>query len=881
MLDTSALAYKVIACIHAKIDVGEDNLKRLHLCAGTALSTVLLAGFSAPAIAQDNDASQASAAVGTGDIIVTARRSEERLQDVPISITVMDQETLSKRNIVSTADLGSYVPSLSVNSQFGPEKASFVIRGFTQAYHTAPTVGVYFADVIAPRANGPTTSGNGAGVGSMFDLQNVQVLKGPQGTLFGRNTTGGAVILVPQKPTDRLEGYVEGSAGDYDMWRFQGVLNVPLSDTFKVRLGVDRMKRDGYLKNHSGIGPKDFNDTNYIAARVSVLAELTPDLENYTVATFTDSDTNGTVPRVVSCIDPTKMTSAGQGIGYAFGCGQIARQAARGDGWWDIENDHPDPVNHFATWQVINTTTWQATDNLTVKNIASYGQFKETSRQTLGGEYWLYPDVEPYTSYGLAGTQFAQLILLGNLPGSQNSEQSTFTEELQFQGQTSDGRLKWQAGGYMEISNPLGYSVQFTPFLLNCTDINNFQCGQSGDIVSQSISTPWQKRWYRTYAVYAQGTYDITDQLAVTAGARYTWDKQTYYYAGTGVGFSADNTPVWFCNNQLRNPGPGNTIKFIAPYDFHQCDLEDTAKSNKPTWTIDLEYKPTLDMLLFAKWSRGYRAGGVNPAYAPYNIWGPEKVDTYEIGTKISFRGAVPGYFNVTGFYNDFTDQQIQASLTRRPGAPVLGGTAILNAGSSRIWGVEVDGSVTLFDSLKFDAGYAYLNTKLKELTGIPEDDFSDWMPGETPWAQVTPTALVGNSLSLSPKHRLTLTGTYTLPLDDSIGKISFGATYVYTAKQHGLLTDKTPFENGAMVFYPGFPERDPGAIPSTSLVNLNANWENILGKPIDLTFFMTNVTNEKFPLNAVNFFNAFGFESQIVNEPRMWGLRLKYSFGE
>src|SRR3546814_18948749 len=95
--------------------------------------------------------------------------------------------------------------------------------------------------------------------------------------------------------------------------------------------------------------------------------------------------------------------------------------------------------------------------------------------------------------------------------------------------------------------------------------------------------------------------------------------------------------------------------------DFKQGYAKDTAKSDKPTWTIDLEYKPANDILLFAKWTRGYRAGGVNPTYVPYNAWGPEKVDTYELGTKTSFySGVLKGYFNLTGFYNDFRDQQIQ-----------------------------------------------------------------------------------------------------------------------------------------------------------------------------------------------------------------------------
>src|SRR5437867_5174066 len=164
------------------------------------------------------------------EIVVTARRREERLQDVPISITVYTPEQLANRNIVNSTDLATYTPSLAVNGRFGPEKASFSIRGFSQDLNTLPTVAVYFADVIAPRLTSNITSGNGAGVGAMFDLQNVQVLKGPQGTLFGRNTTGGAILLVPQKPTDRLEGYVEGTIGNYNEMRLQAVLNVPVND---------------------------------------------------------------------------------------------------------------------------------------------------------------------------------------------------------------------------------------------------------------------------------------------------------------------------------------------------------------------------------------------------------------------------------------------------------------------------------------------------------------------------------------------------------------------------------------------------------------------------------------------------------------------------
>ena len=246
-------------------------------------ATSLGLSYAMPAFAQEADDATDT------DIIVTARRTEERLQDVPISITVFNQEQLDRRNVLSGNDLAAYTPSLSVNTRFGNDFASFSLRGFYQENRTTASVGAYFADVVAPRGGGSTQGGDGAGPGSFFDLQNVQVLKGPQGTLFGRNTTGGAVLLVPKKPSDKLEGYLEGGLGNYNMHRVQAVLNVPLSDTFKIRGGVDWQERKGFMRNISGIGPKDFSNVDYIAARFSMLIDLAPDIENYTVASYSKS----------------------------------------------------------------------------------------------------------------------------------------------------------------------------------------------------------------------------------------------------------------------------------------------------------------------------------------------------------------------------------------------------------------------------------------------------------------------------------------------------------------------------------------------------------------------------------------------------------------
>lgn len=364
------------------------TITRSAALAATALSLL----GSVPAWAQD---SAAASDEDAGAIVVTARRVEERLQDVPISISVFSQEQLTNRNIASSTDLAAYTPSLAVNSRYGPDKSSFAIRGFSQDLNTLPSVGVYFADVVAPRLNSNITSGNGAGPGSMFDLQNVQVLKGPQGTLFGRNTTGGSILLVPRRPTDRLEGYVEGTIGNFDARRVQSVLNLPLADTFKIRVGIDRYKRDGYLRNRSGIGPKSFNDIDYMAARFGMLAELTPDLENYLIATYAHSDTNGYMGRVAVCNRNGVGTSRDGNLSAATtpfriaGCAQLDRYGPGGLGFHDVLGTNPNPYIRSRTWQVINTTTWKASDTLTVKNIASYGEARERYSFNLSGDHAL------------------------------------------------------------------------------------------------------------------------------------------------------------------------------------------------------------------------------------------------------------------------------------------------------------------------------------------------------------------------------------------------------------------------------------------------------------------------------------------------------------
>jgi iron complex outermembrane receptor protein len=843
--------------------------------AATGLGVVL----SAPAFAQEADDSAATA----GDIIVTAQRFEQRLQDVPISMTVFNQAQISDRNVTTVTDLATYTPSLSVNSRYGPEKATFAIRGFNQDQSTAPTVGVYFADVVGVRAQGGTSGGNTVGAGTFTDLQNVQVLKGPQGTLFGRNTTGGAVLLVPQKPTDNLEGYVEGQIGNYDARRIQAALNIPLADTFKIRLSVDRNKRDGYMKNHSGIGPDDYNDVDYFYGRLSIVANLTPDLENYTIFHYSRSHSNGFAARIFGC-DNSATGSLGpllasgrlnaKTINAGAACDQIARQNARGDGPLDVEVNNPDPFLNIDTFQFINTTTWTMSDTLTLKNIVSYGEFKERTSFSLNSDNFFIPARfnDPTTlPLGVQPGARYQYILLDVAPNEDNAAQSTFTEELQLQGHTE--KLDFVVGGYLEFSRPMGWSAGYTAINGFCTDAENLVCAypQGSTIISASHT----KINFDNNGIFGQATYHFNDQLALTVGGRYTFDKITGESDGNRIILLPNGARLLQCNDPRANNRVAPTIRqqclvktgdtFPATPGLPASAIA-TPKSNRPTWVINLEYKPNSDLMMYAKWSRGYRQGGLNFTNPTLETWDPEKVEAYEVGAKVTFGGGgVRGYFNVAGFYNDFTNQQIFGSLIAKPTSGLAGGAAIINAGKSRLYGIEADTSITLWDAFRIDAGYTYLNTKIKELV-------APTLSADSPFSNIFPNGQVGDPLALSPKHKATISGTYTLPLDESMGKLTAGASFIYQSKSIANTS-----ERASTIAVLGY---DAGALPAQSLININLNWTDAGGLPIDVGAFITNVENKHYRVQIGQGWISAGFENASYNLPRMYGLRIKYKFG-
>jgi iron complex outermembrane recepter protein len=813
------------------------------LCA----TSILALGKAMPVWAQEAPRDSSG---DLADIVVTARRVEERLQDVPISITVFTQQQLTDHNVLNAQDLANYTPSLSANSNFGNDNTSYAIRGFVQDIGTSPSVGVYFADVVAPRGpSSGTTAGDGAGPGYFYDLQNVQVLKGPQGTLFGRNTTGGAVLFVPQKPTADFGGYAEASYGNFEMHRIQAAINLPLNDIVRFRLAVDNERRDGYADNDSGIGPARLDDVNYTAVRASLVVDVLPNLENYTIGSFTRSDNNGPIQKVIGC-DSTP--SAANLLG-PFACAQLAQEQQRGAGFYTVESDLPHPESLLEQSQAINTTTWRASDALTIKNIASFSQLRDSLGTALFGTNFTLGG-------GLPPLVFATL---QPAPGYWGTDQSTISEELQFQGSALDQRLTYQGGGYMEVSTPVNWAGTQPSTVISCTNSAALQCTDVLGIgFTQALGFPIQvgsvsynleKTTYRDFGIYEQTTYSLTDQLKLTEGLRYTWDRDEN--TSQFLAYSFPVTPPYTA---------APTQKCVDPIAL-PCFQTTEERSGAPTWVTDLDYKPTENMMLYGKYSRGYRAGGVFPsAPSNYRVFQPEKVDTFETGLKTTFGGPLRGTFDIAAFYNNFRNQQLQVGFDAAPGSSVGPTTGIVNAGKSRIYGTEVEASVTPVTGLTFNVNYTYLDTRITAIAPLVSTDPNYLISSQIP---------VGSALALTPRNKALVSATYTLPLSQQIGTVSLAATYTYTGRQLSNYVYSSPAAVTAF-------GADFGTLAARKLLDLDINWNSIAGSTVDAALFGTNVTNRHYYTFIPGLGPQTGLETASLGVPRMYGVRVRYRFG-
>lgn len=370
----------------------------------------------------------------TDDIVVTARRSEESIQSTPVSVTAFNSEMLRESGIRQTSDLMVKTPGVYLGGSGGRENSTFQIRGQSKARSgfNAPAVISYFADVPLP------TFGSSV---ETFDLQSVQVLKGPQGTLFGRNTTGGAVLFYPKAPDYEFGGYVEAGYGNYDHKQLEAAVSIPIVDNkVALRLAGRYEKRDGYTRNIT-LGD-DIDDRNIHAFRASLLLEPTDAIRNLTIFDYYHSDYNGDGIVLTGIRASAPLLQAGT---RAAALGVLARQQARGPR--RVESDAV-PFNKSTRWGVTNRTDVDLSDNLQVVNIFGY---RRTYLSYVSNTDAL-PQLTTTTPFPGApvGSQFT------NLNGAAIIHSEQVTEELQFKGSLFDDKVDWLLGGFYLHSNPYG-----------------------------------------------------------------------------------------------------------------------------------------------------------------------------------------------------------------------------------------------------------------------------------------------------------------------------------------------------------------------------------------------------------------------------------------
>ena len=649
----------------------------------------------------------ASNATTLEEVVVTARRRDENLQSVPVSVTAISGATLEEQHVQTLEDIQHIVPSLNIDSNNTRDANNFNLRGQGTTYQADPAVVVYFAEVPLPF--------NGGGPGFYYDLENVQVLKGPQGTLFGRNADGGAVLFTPRKPGDDFDGYLSLGLGNYNNLELQGAVTVPIvNDKLSIRIAGDRRTRDGFTKDI--YLNKDYDNIDYWAERVSAIMKPTDDVQNYLLFNSVYDHNNGTSAELTG-VNPT-------GPAYAIFGAPLLKDLALQQSLGPRETFMtPDSIYKIWNWGIVDTATWNIADNLTLKNIFGYQEYKQVSRLDVGGTNL---PVLYYLDAGQAGG-----VLDRNSPAL-----SSYTEELQFSGKTLGDKLQWVAGAYLEFDHPTGH---------NLTDQVVFGTPIFSDV----------GKGLRSEAVYAQGDYDLSgisqalDGFTFTAGYRYTWDYRTAY------------------QNAYIPIGPGITVCQYGGV-YPNCTATFERHFQAGTYTLALKYQLTSDTEIYATARTGFKSGGFNISAPPTSSlasFNPEKTTDQEVGVKSDFDiDGMKARTNVAAFHTDYS--QIDRALVYDINGSV--GAFVVNATSAQIDGAEFEGTLIPVTGLELKGMYSYLYTK-----------YGSYVTNQGNFT--------GQVLPYVSKNKFDISARYYLPVDQSLGDISLAGAFSYQTRFKNL----------------------------------------------------------------------------------------------
>jgi iron complex outermembrane receptor protein len=800
--------------------------------------------------------------VGIADIVVTARRRSEMQQSVPQTISTVTPEEIERRGLRSTEDLARAVPGVNIGGQRRDE-AQFNIRGqgpgpITTGQRNFTSVATYFAEV-------PATV---AGPGVFYDLQNVEVLKGPQGTLFGRNTTGGAVLFEPHHPEYKNNGYAKVTLGNYDYKEFEGVVNVaPVPDKVAIRLAGQVSRRDGYTK--SAIG-QDLDERNYEALRASLQLNPTDSIDSLTIVDYRYKDNNGgsailrdvnpgltlgapisvasingllglptntSVPlRLggtvnIACIQTTVPDSIKGLIGCpngAFGYTVASYGAAANGGvTTDPANSGfyllapTSQIQGALTAQqalgarrtlisdrlrsksldlgITNKTSMDVTDTITLKNIIAFRKTRKNEDADYDG-----------TPLPIINNLFA--------PQPWATGNNQFTEEFQVQGRVPSANLSYIVGAYYERVTT-GFDQAVVGYTL----------GRYNARVSHFKDT--------SKALFGHIEWNPIDLIGFAGGIRQTWDKRFVSFSS----FAIDGS----CNQV--DPQTGGYL----------CPQEGSAKFDALSYDATVNIKPMDRVLVYGSYRHGYKSGGINlPTPIPsdpslprdaYRVFGPESVDSFEVGLKADWFIGVPVRTNIALFYDKYNHMQVSVPTVVENQPPT---NVVRNDVQATNKGVEFEGTIVPFKDLTISGFVSYLDASADETylddTGIP-------------------VVVAGRQFASQPKWTYGVSGVLNLPVSPDVGSMSLSANWSWRDK---VFNTNSP----ALTLVPEY--------PSYGLLSARFDWNDIFGKNIDVGVFANNLLNKTYIQGGYPI-AQLGFDAVTYGEPRMYGATLTVHFGE
>ena len=792
--------------------------------AGAALAALVTADM---ALAQDT-APQADEAPADEGIIVTAQRRAQSKQDVGIAIAAFGGEELRSMNVTSSVDVARLTPGVHISGNVGGQMSQFTIRGVTQNDFNdaveAP-VAVYVDDSYIPNMQGQTFG--------LFDLQRVEVLKGPQGTLFGRNATGGLVHYVVNKPTDSLEARFDGTYGRFNQTKIDGMINLPLSEKVALRVSGLFDRHDPYWKNIYPQGAaggvpvnlggvtnpccQDESNNNTLAGRFQLQVKPTEDLtirlvgsaarQHLSTGPYTQTATVAVVDslgRVVNSIyaSPTETRTAidQNGNNYTAFSGAPASRLPGAD-WFGFVAPSAESLQlskDFGVSDLNRTETWNAGlhvdydfGGVQLVSVTNYMKFKKNFAMDV--------DASPtnMVNYGTLG------------------DTDSVSQELRLTG--SGEGLEWTTGLYYlnvdaHSSNGFlapAYSIFSSLFGATTTGIdlvNSFR------LKTESAS------------IFGQVEYELAPRVKLIVGGRLIREHQEYSFVSNAM---SDDDPLRIDAN--------STVLFPLQPSF-QHRRTDTLWAGK----AQLEFRPSRDLLLYAGINRGVKGGSYNaklpdgtPPLADSQIpYLPEEIVSYEGGFKATFLNG-KATFNGAAFYYDYSNYQaftfanVSGYVQNRP---------------ARTYGAEFELTLNPVDGLQIGAAASFFNARVKNL---------EVAPGVT--RDVRP--------AFAPETQLSGRISYTPPVSVAGGKLTLGVDGSYTAG-----------------FYHNLRNFDANWLEGYSLFNARIGWESDDEK-FRLGFFVNNLTDKRYKTVGYDLSTLCGCTEESYGRPRWWGITAGFTF--